>query len=874
MCNHYPSRTLLVAGVVLVLTAILPAASRQYAPDRQADILHLRIDVTPDFKARTVTGLTDIRFRPLASAQDQIVLDACDLDVNEVWSEPPARAWSADDEKIVITFASPIPVSEEAIVHVRYRAEPRQGLYFRTPEMGYAPENTHLFTQGEAHEARHWYPCYDYPNERFTTEVLCRVPADMTVISNGRLLAEEIDPETGLKVSHWYQDKPHVNYLVALCAGYFVRITDVYRDIPMAFYVPTTYREWAAGSYAGTKDMMAYFEEEIGVPYPWDKYDQVVVEDFVAGGMENTTLTILTHRTLFSLQDGRLRSSMPLVAHELVHQWFGDYVTCKDWTNLWLNEGFATYYENLYARHRHGNEQFLYNMYQDAQRIIRQNNQPPIFHRTFSSPNRQFDYRAYQKGGWVLHMLRSQLGETMFRRCVQTFLERHALGVVETSDLRSIVEELSGGSWDRFFDQWVFYAGYPKLTLRYEWSEKTKLAILSVSQKPSQDKDTIPFHLPATIRFICEGAVHDRSVQIDRDKQDFYFKLPSEPQIVRFDPAFTILGTVGFKKPKAMLYAQLEQQDDIIGQIRALRALEKHDDQKTIHRLRQQLNEASFYGTRITAADVLQKIHTDEAYTALTESCGQSDERVREKVLSCLANFYREETLKRLLVQVAGEENPVIRSALIRNVGRYHDEQVNQLLKKSLTEDSFQNRIAQAAVSALWKRETADETFVQPLMHALTQRRLQFTTGGLANGLETLGRLAHLAEDKDLVRNYLLTFLDDPRIHVQRGAIRALGELRDRQSIPILDTFKQSKAMGRRQRLVQAAEEALQKIRRDTPLTPEEVVQLRQRVTELTKDNEKLMDRLDNLEKRLDAMGESQDDTPAGKPSEESKAGD
>ena len=205
---HNP-KTAIRAGLLLVCwLSPLWAAERQYGPKREVDVQHVRIDVTPDFKQRTVTGITDIRFRPLQGALRELTLDAVHLDVNDVVSKTAIESWTADDASIVITFANALSTAEATTVRIHYQAEPRVGLYFRTPALGYKPENTHLFTQGEPHEARHWYPCYDYPNERFTSEVICRAPADMTVVSNGRRVSETIDPQSGLKVSMVPRERP------------------------------------------------------------------------------------------------------------------------------------------------------------------------------------------------------------------------------------------------------------------------------------------------------------------------------------------------------------------------------------------------------------------------------------------------------------------------------------------------------------------------------------------------------------------------------------------------------------------------------------------------------------------------------------------
>jgi aminopeptidase N len=240
----------------------------KYAPSREIDILHLALNVTPDFKARTVSGKATLRFKPIAKPFAELKLDGVELAVSAVSSTEGVLGWQMTDKHVIVTFAEPIPADKEASVTITYRATPQKGLYFRTPEMGYPAGDSHLWTQGEPLEARHWFPSFDAPNEKFTSEMICHVPEGMTVLSNGKRMSEEKDA-TGLTTVRWLQDKPHVNYLIALCAGYFKKVEDTHRDIPMAFWTPASQIAQAKSSFRDTKDMMEFFEKEIGVPYPW-----------------------------------------------------------------------------------------------------------------------------------------------------------------------------------------------------------------------------------------------------------------------------------------------------------------------------------------------------------------------------------------------------------------------------------------------------------------------------------------------------------------------------------------------------------------------------------------------------------------------------
>jgi len=823
-------------------------AERQYAPDRRADVLHITIDVTPNFKNRTIAGTTTIKFAPISRPLAEFRLDAVDLDVSSVTSSAKIEGYSVTDEAIVITFEPVIPVGAETTVTVVYEAEPRQGLYFRTPELGYREGDTHLYTQGETHEAPHWYPNYDYPNEQSTSEVICRVPEGMTVISNGRLVSEQIDPASGLKAVTWLQDKPHVNYLIALVAGNLGKIESKYRDIPIAFYTPASQIQYAENSFKDTADMLEFYENEIGVPYPWDKYYQAACEDF-GGGMENTSLTILGTGTLFTDETENIRSSQSLVAHELVHQWFGDYVTCKDWSHTWLNEGFATYYEDLYDGYKNGRDSMLAGLYGTASYLLRDRPEhKPIVYRSYKDSWEQFDYRTYGKGGWVLHMLRTELGEEMFRKCVKTYLERHALSSVVTEDFRSVIEELTGRSYDRFFDQWIYHGRHPDLKVSYNWSEKDKLAKISVEQTHEVTEKVLLFHFRTKVRFMIGDDRIDREIVIDSKQHDFYFRLPGEPNIVRFDPDYGLLANIKFEKPTAMLYEQLDNHDDVIGQLRAIDALKEKKDKKTVEKLKDVLNNDPFYAVRRNASSALREIHTDEAFDALADSLVQADARVRQQVVRNVGGFYRSETLTLLKRTLRNEKNPAILEVAIRNLGLYHHKSTRRLLLKYLQSVSFRNELATAAIEAI--RMLDEPFFIVPLQRVLDEREMDFRSWDFTRGLSTLAHISRNEDDKTKVRNFLAGYVNHPKDRIQAGAIGALGTLGDPKAIPIVETFSDDEPDDNIER---SAERALKELRQRKQLVPDEIVQLRETVDEFRKETDKLKNDLDDIKKRLDA---------------------
>jgi aminopeptidase N len=831
----------------------------KYAPSREIDILHLTLDVTPDFKARTVSGKATLRFKPIAKPFAELKLDGIDLQVSTVTSTEKILGWQATDKNVIVTFADAIPADKEASVTITYRATPQHGLYFRTPEMGYPAADSHLWTQGEPLEARHWFPSFDAPNEKFTSEVICHVPEGMTVLSNGKKMSEEKDAASGLVAIRWLQDKPHANYLIALCAGYFKKVEDKHRDVPLAFWTPASQVAQAQSSFRDTKDIMAFFEQEIGVPYPWAKYDQVCVEDFGWGGMENTTLTILNDRTLFTDATENLRDSTGLVAHEMAHQWFGDFVTCKDWSHLWLNEGFATYYDALYAGHKDGREMFLYQMLSNAKGVLGQaNDTNAIVRRNFNNPEEQFGFHAYPKGSWILHMLRSQLGEDLYRRCIKTYLERHQFGNVTTEDLNKVIEELSGRSFDQFFNQYVYHAHHPELAVNYSWDERAKLAKLSIQQVQKLSEDVLLFNVPLPVRFKSKsGAVVERTLEVKDKSEDFYVPLTEAPEVVRIDPNLTLLAKINFAPPTAMLHAMLADKDDMPGRLLAVEQMSGKKD--ALGKLKEALNNDGFYAVRLAAAQSIRAMQTDEALEALIASAKQSDARVRHAVVRDIGGFYRETSYAAARRILKEEKNPDIQATALGSLGSYAKPEVRDEILTALGSTSYRNTLADAAINAI--RAQADASYIPTLLTVLQNKEADFTTGGFARGLDTLARLARYENNKDAVRELLLKHLNSSKQRVQLAAIGALGTLEDTKALGPLEKLM---AAPKESPLRAAAEKAYNALL-DTKKPAADSGTLRNEVLTLQRENRDLRKDLDDLKKKIDALNAKPAETKTSK---------
>lgn len=828
-------------------------ADPKYAPDREIDVSHVKLELDPDFRARSLDGVVTHWFSPIAKSLRELRLDAIDLEILEVKSSREIENWVAGETELTIAFVDPIPVDAETTIEIRYRVFPEHGWYFRTAEMGYPEGDDHFFTQGEPQRHSYWFPGYDYPNERFTSEVICRVPEGMTVLSNGRLVEEKT--VNGVSSFHWKQEKEHVNYLISVVGGYFRHLEGTHGDLPLAFYTPPSYFAEAANSFRDTAKILPFFEKEIGHAYPWAKYYNVCVADFLAGGMENTSVTTLTTGTLFSDDSENLRSSHGLDAHEIAHQWFGNLVTCRDWSHLWLNEGFATYYTHLYEGEKNGLDAMRYDLFQDAQRLLENTDTRPIVWRGYSDPMEQFDYRAYPKGSWVLHMLRSAIGPELFRECIHTYLERNRNETVVTADLAEVFEDLTGRSWDRFFDQWVYHGGTPRVKVSYSWDQGRKQAKFRFEQVQKTGDRVMLFHLDVPIRMISEeGKTTEHVVELRGQAEDFYISLPGNPKIVRIDPDLTLLAKFDFQPSNPLLHAQLENADDMIGRLLATGQLGGRKDLASLDKLRSILEKDPFYGVRIEAARALAKTHTPEALERLISGMDQGDARVRQAVVVAIGKFFRPEALAVLKTVLEGEQNPLIVTEAVRALGKFPNEEVESVLVEALARESYQHQVADSVIDAI--RLQGDPKHLALVQDHLSENSSRFRTRDLGSALDTLAFLARDEdpEERESIRDFLCTYLVDPRDSLRTAVIRALGTLGDPRSIPLLQTFVDAGNKGSSD--FEAAESSIRKLNEDKKQAVE-VKDLRREVTELQKGLREMQAKLETMEKQEAAKKES-----------------
>jgi aminopeptidase N len=419
-----------------------------------------------------------------------------------------------------------------------------KGLYFINPDGASKTKPQQIWTQGETESNSFWMPTVDKPNERCTQEMYITVEDKYKTLSNGLLVSSKKNTD-GTRTDYWKMDKPHAPYLFMMAIGEFAVVKDKWRGIDVDYYVEPKFEKHARAIYPHTTEMLEFFSNKLNYPYPWSKYSQVVVRDYVSGAMENTTAVIFgefMQKTSRELLDDGLTNEK-VVAHEMFHHWFGDLVTTESWANLTLNEGFANYSEYLWMEQKHGrdaaddhlmNEQMGY-------LLSAPNGGHPLIHYGYNDREEMFDAHSYNKGGCILHMLRELTGDEAFFAALNRYLKKNEYTDVEAAELRLAFEDVTGQDWQWFFNQWFLEAGHPDLVINYNWIEATKKAVVNITQIQG-DEGTRIFNLPLAIDVYDQsGKAVRHQVRMTQLNQEFSFDAPAKPALVNVDATKTLL---------------------------------------------------------------------------------------------------------------------------------------------------------------------------------------------------------------------------------------------------------------------------------------------------------------------------------------------
>jgi len=821
----------------------LPGARPQYGPDRVVRVEHIDLHVRPDFATKTLHGTVTTRVRAIEDGVRSLRLDAVDLTIDAVRDARGATLpFVATARDLTIELAAPLAADEAFAFVVDYRAiEPQRGLYF-------IDRPRQAWTQSQDTDARAWLPCFDHPAEKQTTATTIVVEPGHFALGNGALV-ERTANAAGVTF-RYEQTVPHATYLLTMVAGEFSEIEQRHAGLPVWYYVEPGREADGERAFGNTPRMIDVFEATLGVPYPYARYSQIAVAEFIFGGMENTSATTQTDRTLHDERAHLDFSSDSLVSHELAHQWFGDLVTCRDWSQAWLNEGFATYFETVWREANLGWDEYQRDVFEIVGRYLDEDGERyrrPIVCNVYRDPIELFDRHLYEKGAAVLHMLRGELGWERLKRALHRYVADNATRNVETIDLVRAIEHATGRNVRAFFAQWIDRGGHPEIEVRASWDDARSALTLEIEQKQTVDADHPAYvfdldvglvaELPAAIALDAgEGPLPGERrlrVHIERERESFVFACPAEPALIRIDPGAYLLCTMTYALGTERHAAILRAEPSPVARIRAAKALGTDGARAAREALAAAQRDEPFWGVAVEIAAVLGKARAGFARAALLAAATHPHPKVRRAVAEALG-AYRDGEVAGALLALRDDPSYFVAGAALTALGKTRDPRAFDALAAALDEPSWSETIAAGAARGL--AELAEERALAPLRTALAEDRPEALRRAAAGALARLGVLVDAT--RTAVADALERALDDPSYLVRLSAYAACETLADARLLPVLDAKATSELDGRLRR--DAAEAAMRV--RAASKTPPELVRLREDVDRLRDDLHRLRD--------------------------------
>lgn len=614
----------------------------QASADRHFRLIYTELDVSFNLQRREMDGKALIRLTPFFYPQSVLELDAKYFIFNKVElyrlkngkgslvTDKPE--WRYDSLKLIVSLPGNWQRGDTLQLLLDYVARPeqvkssrdsdspisdRKGLYFINPDGTEPNKPTQIWTQGEPTSSSCWFPTIDEPNQRHSQKISMTVPNRWATLSNGTFKGSK-KVNDSLRTDIWEQTLPHAPYLTMMAAGEFAIVKDTWRKLPVWYYVEPEYERYAAMVFGKTPKMLELYSNLLGVDYPWDKYHQIVVRDFVSGAMENTGAVIhydaLQHDARRHLDE----TNEDIIAHELFHHWFGDLVTCESWGQLPLNESFATYGEYLWFEHEHGRYEADNHHAEDGRKYRDENSykQEKMIRTDYNSPMDMFDNHSYAKGGLILHMLRKTVGDEAFFAGLSKYLKDNAYKSVEMANLRLAMEEVCGLDLSRFFKQWFYREGHPNLIVEHNWDTESRQYRLITRQE--YNFGDMPYWIPLDVDFYLQGVKKERQrITLSKNTDTFYFSFQDWiPDAVSFDAERCVLADIKEEKPADMWLNQIRNGTLLQDYLTAFQHLEEDNSELLRLELPSLLNHP-FWAVREAAVMYLQKLGAQENQAAM-----------------------------------------------------------------------------------------------------------------------------------------------------------------------------------------------------------------------------------------------------------------
>ena len=721
--------------------------------EHNVDFLKMKLDVKFDTRQGKVLGNVKYEFKPIQYVVDTLYLDAPGIDVKKVLLDGQPVTFNKDSAGLTIRFYTPMSWNKQYKLDITYEATPRKGLYFigwdvDAPNSENDPYFTRkqIWTQGQGIDNRHWIPVYDDVNDKMITETVITFDSSYTVISNG-VLKEKKKNADGTATWHYAMNKPMVPYLIMLAIDKFA-----YKDykskngMVSRQYYYSNRPETAEPSYKYSAEMMDWLPQQTGIAYPWETYCNVPVQDFMFGAMENTTATIYGDFMLTDKRAAIERTYVAVNAHELTHQWFGDYITEYSAHHHWLHESFATYYSKQFMHSVMGEDYYQWAKRQEAWQALNadRNDRYPVAHSMGGSA------RHYPKGSHVLDMLRYVVGDSVFRRSITGYLKKHAYANVSSNDFMQAFMEHAGVNLDWFFDEWVYRAGFPEYEVQYE--RQNDNVVFYVNQTQATDNLTGCFKMPLVFEvYFKDGSSSAKRVWLSHAGDTVYVSAPAgkEVEYTLFDPGANVLKVVEFKKSFEELSAQVLKAKNMIDRYDALVSLGYYDADKKRDLLLKVYDKETFNQMRVSVIGQLAKDRDSVTIALLKRAATDKDHLVRRAVIDDL-NEYPEQLLPVLEKLLTDSSYVNIENVLRKLCRQYPDKKQTYLdAVKSIKGVNNNVRIAWLEINCKENTDNPQLSAWRKELAGYTSNRYEFRTRNKA--AEAIERLKYC--DEDVIKN-------------------------------------------------------------------------------------------------------------------------
>jgi aminopeptidase N len=652
------------------------------------NLVHTKLELKPDFSKSYLYGKAWLTLRPHFYATDSLTLDAKGMELKAVnlikgSSKIPLKYIYNDDHNLRIKLDKTYKANENYTIFIEYIAKPDEyqekygtddflgikGMYFIDPKDEDPEKPTQIWTQGETESSSVWFPTIDKTNQKTTQELSVTVDNKYVTLSNGKLMSQKKNADS-TRTDYWKMELPHAPYLFFLGVGNYAVIKDSWKGKEVNYYVEPEYASVAKKIFGNTPEMMEYFSKITGVPFPWVKYSQITGRDYVAGAMENTTATIhqeSAQQDARELVDGNIWEGT--IAHELFHQWFGDYVTTESWSNLTLNESFADYSQTLWEEYKYGKDAGDAENYQGMQGYLQSGSESKDLVRFYYHDKEDmFDQVSYQKGGRILHMLRNFVGDSAFFKSLNLYLTTNKFKSAEAHQLRLAFEEVTGRDLNWFFNQWYFGSGHPSVTIDYIYDDAAGKVNVIVKQTQKSGK---LFTLPVAIDIYTGAAKTRHNVWIKNAVDTFTFKYTKRPDLVNVDGDKVMLWTKKDNKTLDNFIHQYKFAGNYRDRLEAIQfAGQKQDDAKALELLKTALKD-KYHGLR----------------NAAIFNLNIEDAKVKQSVEPVLADLAK------------NDKKSTVRANAINLLGQYKKTEYASLFKSATADSSYS--VAGNALNAL-----------------------------------------------------------------------------------------------------------------------------------------------------------------------------